>query len=306
MVSRAARWLVHALLLSLAPILAGVVLCELTIRVPAQFRLRPSSPAAREMASAMDAAWEAIAVQAGDGIRLDAWYFQPRAWNGRAVLLLHGIGNRREGMRAHIALFLRGGYAVLVPDSRGHGSSGGGVIGFGIHETDDLRRWLGWLRAAKAIQSVYALGQSMGAAILLQSLPVEPRIRAAVAEASFCTFPDIAYDRLAGRAFLGASAARFFLWPVVEPGLLWGRLRYGLNLRNVAPVEAIRRNSTPVLLIHGSEDRNILPWHSRALYEANPSSTVLWEVPGAGHVTVLFEHPAEYERRVVSWFQSHQ
>ena len=305
MVPRVRRWLVHAVLLSLAPILAGVILCEITLHVPPQFRQRPSAGAAPELASATDAGWEEVAIKAGDGVRLDAWFFQPRAWNGRGVVLLHGIGNRREGMRHHAALFLRNGYAVLVPDSRGHGSSGGGVISFGIRETDDLRRWLDWLGSAKKLPHVYALGQSMGAAILLQSLPGEPRIRATVAEASFRAFSDIAYDRLAGRAYLGISAGRFLFWPVVEPGLLWARLRYGLDLRNVSPFDSLGRSSTPVLLIHGSEDRNILPWHSRALYAANPGAAVLWEVPGAGHVTILFQHPQEYERRVVSWFQSH-
>jgi len=302
---RVRRWLVHALLLSLAPILAGVILCEITLRVPAQFRLGPSAAAAKELASAMDAVWEDAAIRAGDRIRLEAWFFQPRTWNGRAVILLHGIGNRREGMRHHAALFLRNGYAVLVPDSRGHGASGGPLISFGIRETDDLRRWLAWLDSSKNIRNVYALGQSMGAAILLQTLPAEPRIRAAVAESSFRTFPDIAYDRLAGRVHLGSAGGRILFWPIIEPGLHWARLRYSLDLRGVSPLEAVRRNSTPLLLIHGSEDRNIPPWHSRALYEANPAAAVLWEVPGAGHVTVLFEHPQEYERRVVSWFESH-
>ncbi|GII99742.1 alpha/beta hydrolase [Sediminihabitans luteus] len=47
----------------------------------------------------------------------------------------------------------------------------------------------------------------------------------------------------------------------------------------------------PVLLVQGDEDRVVPPAHARMLLDALPEAE-LWEVPGAGHVSVLEELPA--------------
>lgn len=46
-----------------------------------------------------------------------------------------------------------------------------------------------------------------------------------------------------------------------EIGLLYARWRYGVDLRRANPVDAVKTSTVPVLLIHGEEDINILPWH---------------------------------------------
>ena len=51
----------------------------------------------------------------------------------------------------------------------------------------------GFFRAGTS--SLYGLGESLGAAILIESLPREPRFRAVVAECPFDSFEDIAYYR---------------------------------------------------------------------------------------------------------------
>ena len=63
-------------------------------------------------------------------------------------------------------------YRVLAPDARAHGTSGGGFATYGGLERDDLRAWGGWARADSLPTSACsAAGASMGAAILIQTLP---------------------------------------------------------------------------------------------------------------------------------------
>jgi hypothetical protein len=115
------------------------------------------------------------------------------------------------------------------------------------------------------------------------------------------SFQEIAYDRLAQRG----RAARIASWPLVNMGFVYARARYGVNLWNASPADAVRASHTPVLLIHGSADDNIPPRHSRELHAANPAATELWVVPSAGHVASLVTQPEAYQRRVLQWFGGH-
>ena len=141
----------------------------------------------------------------------------------------------------------------------------------------------------------------MGAAILLESLPREPRFRAVVAECPFDSFEDVAYYRLEQASKLGRWAS----WPVAQVGFLYARLVYGLDLRQASPANAIRTTTVPILLIHGMADNHIPPSQSVALHALNPQSTTLWMVPGAQHVSALGANPREYVRRVTEWFRTH-
>jgi pimeloyl-ACP methyl ester carboxylesterase len=188
-----------------------------------------------------------------------------------------------------------------MPDARGHGLSGGSIISYGIREAADVHTWVDWFLQKRPVTHLYGLGQSMGAAILLESLPGEPRFRAVVADCPFDTFEDIAYYRLERASGL----SRWASWPVVQIGFLYARLIHGIDLRKASPADAIRSTTIPILLIHGTADVNIPPNQSAASHAANPKSTVLWLVPGAQHVGSLGNSTQEYVRRVTEWFRSH-
>jgi uncharacterized protein len=188
-----------------------------------------------------------------------------------------------------------------MPDARGHGSSGGSLISYGIRESADVHTWADWFLHKRPIAHLYGLGESMGAAILLQSLPREPRFRAVVAECPFDSFEDVAYYRLEHASQLGRWAS----WPVVQIGFLYARLVYRLDLRQASPAAAVRTAKVPILLIHGTADVNIPASESVALHTINPQLTTLWMVPGAHHVAALSVAPQEYVRRVTEWFRSH-
>jgi alpha-beta hydrolase superfamily lysophospholipase len=209
---------------------------------------------------------------------------EPKASNGGAVILLHGIGDTRSGSTSHAEYLLQSGYTVLLPDSRDHGVSGGGLVTYGVQERDDVHRWADWLFRTEHPRRLYGLGESLGGSILLQALTVEPRFLAVIAECPYSTFRKIAYERV-GRSFgMSAGVAPWLLWPVVEPAFLYARLRYGVNLNDASPEKAMGHTKVPILLVHGSADNATDPENSRCLRALNPDHVSLWEVPGAGHV----------------------
>ena len=250
-----------------------------------------------------------VAIQAADGVELRGWYSVPENQNGQAVILLHGIGDNRGGVAGYGETFLREGYRILLPDSRAHGESGGTVATYGLLESDDIHRWVSWLYERGA-NCVDGFGESMGAALVLESLGSEPRFCAVVADSAFSDFRSVAYDREgyfvgAGRLGMEGIFGRTIGLLPAELALLYARWRYGVDLRRANPADAVRSSAVPVLLIHGEEDINILPWHSRALAEADPLDAKLWMVPGAGHCGAVGVAPDEFWSRVMSFFVQH-
>ena len=140
--------------------------------------------------------------------------------------------------------------------------------------------------------------------MLIQSLAVEPRFSAIVADSSFSSFERIARDRVAEKLPLPETAGTLLAPPLVKAGLVYARLRYGLDFRAASPEAAIAHSTTPFLLIHGLDDRNTLPEHSKILAASNPRITELWLVPGARHTGAFGVAPKEYEKRILDFYQN--
>jgi fermentation-respiration switch protein FrsA (DUF1100 family) len=281
-------------------LIASMVLAENGTRIPPQQRMEPDAA----LAAQVPHHHESVHVQTPDGLILKAWYFRPASWNRSSVILLHGVADTRSGVLGHAAFLLRNGYSTLLPDARGHGTSGGDSITYGLKERHNVKLWTDWLVQQAHSERIYGLGESMGAAILIQSTLVEPRIRAVVAECSFATFRGVAYYRVAQLMGLHRRAQWMFA-PLIEPAFLYSRAKYDVNLGDASPVDALRQSTTPVLLIHGTADTNIPAAHSDMLARARPANTDLWLVPTAIHTQAHAAQPAEYERRVVEWFRRH-
>src|SRR6266700_3924500 len=100
-----------------------------------------------------------------DGTRLRAWYFETDTPNGGSVIVLHGVGDTREGVVGLGSVFLRAGYSVLTPDLRGHGESGG-IATYGVQEEQDVHAWADWMLRQPHVARTYGFGASLGASEL--------------------------------------------------------------------------------------------------------------------------------------------
>lgn len=239
---------------------------------------------------------------AGDGTRLRAWLFTPAAANSGAVIVLHGQGSNRAGMLPYIDLLLSAGLQVLAPDARAQGDSEGNLASYGVVEAGDVRAWALLMRGGNGGGCVYGFAESMGAGTLLQALDGGRVFCSVTVESPFASFREVAYDRIGSVFHARAWLGRTLLRPVVESGLFYIRARYGIDLDRAAPLEAIRRTTVPILLIHGTADTSIPPRHSRLLAAARPTSTTLWEVPGAEHCGAFGVAPREFAERVLASF----
>jgi pimeloyl-ACP methyl ester carboxylesterase len=281
----------------------GIYLADGTLH-PARRPLTEDEVAeVRQSAHALGAELEDVSITTADGVVLRGWSLHPHRGNGDAMILLHGLGDNRIGMTGYAQLFLAHGFTVLMPDARAHGVSGGPLATYGLLERNDVHQWIDFLTLQDHPRCIFGMGESMGAAELLQSLDAGTRFCAVAAESSFATFREIAYDRMGQPFHLGPWVGRTVLRPVVEIAFLRAWLKYGLRMWQISPEESVAATKVPVLLIHGQVDSNIPVRHSRQIHERAPSAQ-FWEVPGADHCGAISTAPREFQQRVLEWFRA--
>jgi uncharacterized protein len=284
--------------------LAGMVIAEASLKLP-RHPVRHRVAAAALTREQFHATLQDVSIHAADGALLKGWYVHPQSFNGNAVVLLHGITDNREGVAGYGRLFLEHGYAVLLPDSRAHGESGGELATYGVKEADDIHRWVSWLFEHDPPRCVYGFGESYGAALMLQSLVAEPRYCAVAVESPFSTARAMSYERVSAPLHLQPWFGRTLGRPIIWSAVIYARLRYGVDLLQPDPLRAISHSRVPCLLIHGEDDATIAPYHSQIMAGAAPDHVELWLVPHAGHTMAWMAAHQEFEKRLLNWFASH-
>jgi len=165
-----------------------------------------------------------------------------------------------------------------------------------LWEKYDVLDWARWLRQQDC-QALYGLGESLGGSVLIQAAALGDDFHAIVAESAYADLQAIAELRV-------QQMFRWTPWYLVPNAITFAKYRYGFDLRQVSPVESMRRTSTPTLLIHGLQDSRTPYWHSQALAQSSVQSE-LWLVPNAEHTSAYSVAPKEFRRRVLRWFASH-
>jgi len=285
-------------------ILGGAFIAEGSLHLR-RLPLRHRDEVAKQTREKYHAELEDVSIRAEDGAVLKGWYIHPQEFNGNAVILLHGITDNREGVAGYGKLFLDRGYAVLLPDARAHGESAGELATYGIKESDDIHRWVSWMYSRDSLKCVYGFGESYGAALMLQSLAVEPRYCAVAVESAFSTARVMSYERVSRPLHLKPWFGRTLGRPAIESAEAYSRMRYGVNLLKPSPLYGITHSTVPVLLIHGAQDHSISPHHSEILAKAASDHAQLWLVPNAGHTGAWAAAHEEFEKRVPAWFAEH-
>jgi pimeloyl-ACP methyl ester carboxylesterase len=78
----------------------------------------------------------------------------------------------------------------------------------------------------------------------------------------------------------------------------------GFPASEVSPEKAVKARAFPLLLICDGADVVLPCRHSEAILRAAAGSKEFWRVPGALHTGAMGTAPGEYQRRVISFFDS--
>lgn len=205
----------------------------------------------------------------GAGVRLRGWRCAAGASRRGTLVYLHGIADNRASAGGVVRHFLPRGFDVVAYDSRAHGESEGNACTYGFFEKADLRAVIDTL----APGPIVLIGTSLGGAVALQAAADDARVSAVVAAETFSDLRTVASER----------APFFFTAGAIREAFRLAAERGRFDVDAVSPEAAARRIVAPVLLVHGADDVDTTPDHSRRVFEALRGPKRLILVPGAAH-----------------------
>jgi hypothetical protein len=236
-------------------------------------------------------AYEDVAFTTSDGLELEGWYIPSR--NGAAVIAFPG----RKGPQRQARMLARHGYGVLLFDRRGEGESEGDPNIFGWRGERDLEAAVAFLARRPDVDDgrIGGIGLSVGGEMMLDAAAESDGLKAVVSEGAGIRSINEALAIPETSAKLQAS----LLHAVVTPGVaLFSNTLPPPSLEDLVGKIAPR----PVFIIYAKPGEGGEGELSQTFYEAAREPKAIWQVPGAGHTGGIEARPAEYERRVIAFF----
>jgi hypothetical protein len=228
---------------------------------------------------------ERVSFPTEDGLELAATYVP--STNRAAVSVFPGATRVDEA-----TMIARHGYGVLLVEPRGQGSSEGDVVRWAGDL--DLHAAVAYLRGRPDVDPdrIGAIGFSIGGETLLEAAAQRDGIAAIVSEGAGERVGEVdasGLERVLLAAPMAVMTASMTVFqnhgpppPIVD--------RIGL----IAP--------RPVLLIYADPGQGGESVRQPKYYAAAGQPKEIWKVPGAEHTGGLEAQPAEYERRVIAFF----
>ena len=120
------------------------------------------------------------------------------------------------------------------------------------------------------------------------------------------TIADCGYTDL--RSLLSHQMKAFFHIPPVifmPFAILCLKLRAGFNVKEVSPINGVRKSKTPILFIHGDQD-NYVPYQMTIqMYEECSAPKKLYLAKGAIHANSVVVDYEEYKRVINHFIQKY-
>lgn len=242
-----------------------------------------------------------VSTAAVDGVTLVGhWY--PCEAPKRILIAMHGWRSSWARDFGAIADFWhQNGCSVLYAEERGQGSSGGDYLSFGMMEQYDCLSWANY--AAKHFDAslpVYLVGISMGATAVLLStaLPLPPTVRGVIADCGFSS-PEAIWRHVTQKKL----HIPYALLRRRVDGIC--KKRFGCLPSSASTVEALKKCTLPVLLIHGEADVFVPVEMSREAKAACASECTLLTVPGASHGESYLKATETYQQTISDFWKKH-
>jgi pimeloyl-ACP methyl ester carboxylesterase len=278
--SRRRRYLRRALMVAAAPVILWLVV------FPIGFAYIYTHTGKGAVTPELGVPYETVTVTTSDSLELTASYVPSK---NRAAIVLFPGATRPDEAR----MLIRHGYGVLLLDPRGQGSSEGDIVRWAGDR--DLLAAAEYLRRRPDVgrNRIGAFGFSVGGEILLEAAAQSTHFKAVVSEGAGFRI---------GEADPPAGLAQTFD-PLVRK-LLTATTTVFSNHDPPPPiVDRIGRISPrPVMLIYADPGMGGENTRQPTYYAAAGEPKTIWKVPGAEHTGGIDAQPAEYERRVIAFF----
>lgn len=236
-----------------------------------------------------------INLTTADGLNIAGWHLagsQPKA-----VVVVHGIDANRSAVLPEAEAIAGAGYHVLLIDLRGHGLSEGHQNSYGYREALDVLAAVEYAASLPDVAHIGAVGTSLGGAAVARAAAIDSRLEAVVITSSFSSLPEAVTDAFDNMALLPR-------WPFAPLIVFWAEQRVGIKISEVNSTRDLATLSPrAVMIIHGTADDLFPVYHAKKMFNAAGQPKTLWLIEGMGHESPVIGREAEYQSRVISFFE---
>jgi alpha-beta hydrolase superfamily lysophospholipase len=231
----------------------------------------------------MEDVWIAFTATSGQPVRLHGLWLasdQPDATQAPVLLYLHGARYNVTGSAPRMRRMQELGFSVLAIDYRGFGKSTNELPSEKSAYEDARAAW-DWLAKTYPDRPRYIFGHSLGGPIAINLATEVADERGTIVEGTFTSIAD-----------------------VVSSSPQWGWMPVSLLItQRFEAVRKVDKIGSPLLVVHGGEDRLILPDLGRKLYEAAAEPKLFMLVEGGSHHDTNMVGQPQYRQALAQLFK---
>lgn len=228
------------------------------------------------------------------GYNLKLYYFLNKS--NKYIVMAHGHTYTHHGCLKYARMMYKHGYNVITFDQRFHGASKGKNSTLGFYEKFDLYDIISHVYKEFG-EDIYlgTYGESMGAATILLEQEEDNRVKFCISDCSFYSL-----DRLIKEKVKSYHLPKFFFFF----SDLFVKMITGVRMKEVSPAKAIQDSNTPILFVHGEQDKYIPIQHTLDMYKEYQGPKELFVATNnAGHAEAYYTDTQDYELHVADFLK---
>ena len=226
-----------------------------------------------------------------DGVIISGWYIPPAIHKNSLIILIHGHYADRRATREWAKTLIKAGYGIYMYDTRGHGESEGVLDYIHSNFSTDLLDIREKLANQYSIKKFGAVGLSMGAHTLINTVAKNND-----------AFSAVWLDGLTPQAPKDLDEFRLEIW-------LYSNLEIVTQIlfKNPAPkweplLDILTENKITKIMVvaAGAEDKETSTGRKLAIAKSNLIDN--WIIPSAHHLNGFSVAPNEYKQKLLDFF----
>lgn len=247
--------------------------------------------------SDFNAPFKEVSIFTKDSITLKGYHTLAKTDKTKGVMILvHGVGGCKEHFVALSAKLSTIGISSYLFDVRAHGESSGDYCTYGYYEKKDIRQIVDLVKLENSNVPVGIWGNSLGGAIAIQTLAIEPRIEFGIIESTFTDLNQITYD-YKKRILKGIG-----IKAVTDYALNRAAQIANFEPERVRPIDAVKHINQPMFVAHGTADKHIKIEYGKALFDGLKSEDKIWyPVKGGAHTNLSEIGGNEFQNALVAF-----
>lgn len=239
--------------------------------------------------------YETFDFQTYDSLLMKGYHIKADSAKG-TIILLHGIGDSKEGFYDLCSKFTSWGFSCLIFDMRAHGKSEGLYCTYGSKEKYDVHALTSLMKQRGLAEPFGVFGNSLGGAIALQAMSVCPDLKFGIIESTFHNLKDVVME-------YADDIMHFKSEWLADVVLKRSAEIAGFDPFVVCPANAAQSITDPVFMAHGTDDQKIPIDFGRINFDRLSGQKEFVEIQGAGHLNLRKIGGLDYENKMRNFLE---